>query len=132
MNILINNVPSLIGDFLGVIPTLQEYSKQGNVYIQIPPTLTSLLKLTSRCNPIYQYNGESVGKTVDINIHEAFTLSHKNNLYMTQAFMMQAGLPVPNIAPKAISYVKDIEVRTYDYVICPFARSLPENQKWSK
>jgi len=71
-------------------------------------------------------------KIITLSSSEAFQIAAKKNYYMTQAFMEQAGLEVPKVPPKAILDYQRVELKDrVDYLISPFARSLPENQKWS-
>lgn len=146
MNIYVKDVPTLIGDFLGCLPTLQHLCQEHDVYIDYAEECNSLYELIPRENNIVAVRSEQrvdYMATYRIDISRAFDNSHRdNNWYMSQAFFKEVDLPVPHIAPKAsLEYgqtpkekLVNIHIETPNnfYLISPFARSLPTEQLWSK
>jgi hypothetical protein len=131
-NILIHGVCSLIGDFLGISPTLIEFSKNYNVFIDTISKIDSLVEL------LKPYRIERFKNDVIIHHHfhshmdQAYLKSQHNGWYMTQAFMDDLGLPVPPLPPKANLVFPEIPVKQYDYLLSPFARSLVPEDKWQQ
>lgn len=125
MNLLVKNTPSLIGDFLGVAPALIELSKNYNVFVDAKEEIDSLINLL----PIKRFQNQEIHKTVTVDIDAAFKKASHRNWYMTQAFMDNLGLPVPNFPPKVVLGFDKEEVEAYDYLLSPFSRCLPESDK---
>lgn len=128
----------LIGDFLGQIPTIQKLSEEEEVLVRIHPESKGLFSLIEN-DRIRQ--GDFVGREYHIilNSSEAFQIAAKKNYYMTQAFMEQAGLEVSEVPPKAKLNFGQLVINQKrkkkifpDYLVSPFARSLPLEQKWPK
>jgi ADP-heptose:LPS heptosyltransferase len=131
MDIYVKDVPTLIGDFLGCLPALQELAKNNNVYIEEISDYKSLYSLIPKDQSIHPTNLQGKPITYTISINNAFNNAHINNWYMSQAFFKELNLYVPSTAPKAIlSY--DESPQNDFYFISPFARSLPPQQKWSQ
>jgi hypothetical protein len=134
--ILIDNKNALIGDFLGSIPAMQEWSKIDIVLVKIHPEAKHLFNLINnpRIITIDDFENIEDEHILSLDCSEAFGIAARKNYYMTQAFMEQALLKVPTVPPKAIlNYEDSNEPKGYydiDYLISPFARSLPEDQKW--
>lgn len=132
--ILIKGINGLIGDFLGQIPILQELSKEYEIYIELPEDVRSIYNLIPKKYNIREYDKEqsSINFSQNLDIHTAFSEAGRNNWYMSQAYYPQIGLSVPEMAPKAdLSW--DFEwVPYYDFLLSPFARSLPSSQKLEK
>lgn len=137
--ILINNSEGLIGDFLGTIPAMQKLAEKDTVVVKVHPEAKGLFELietyhlTDKDNIDFFIEPEW-DKKITFNSSEAFGIANTHNWYMTQAFMKQAGLEVPKIAPKAkLNYgSSSIPIPPVDYLISPFARSLPLDQKWQR
>jgi len=138
--ILIDNKEGLVGDFLGTIPAMQALHKDdSDVVVKVHPEAEGLFDLI-KGNGLIKFNDSmkniesKFDKEITFNSSEAFGIANTYNWYMTQAFMKQAGLEVPEIAPKAkLNYgSSSIPVPTVDYLISPFARSLPLDQKWQR
>lgn len=135
--ILIDNKEGLIGDFLGTIPAMQRLSEIYPCVVNVHHEIIGLFDLIKNSRLLNR--AEQVGEDWDNLNHmekitftsgEAFQIAAKKGYYMTQAFMEQAGLEVPKIAPKAkLNYDEPKEKLDY-YIISPFARSLPPEQKW--
>jgi hypothetical protein len=131
MNILIKNCPSLIGDFLGIAPALQKLAKNNNVYVDTSYEIDSLLELVSSRHNIFKQKNIVYDKKIDINITEPFTMAHHSNLYMTQAFCRYLGVEYSGIPKADLDYSSGGFQYEDFYVISPFARSLPPDQKLS-
>lgn len=134
--ILINNLEGLIGDFLGTIPAMQKLSEKNKVVVKFNPEIEGLLDLIQSKNlkKLTAISIDNIDKQITFSSSEAFGIATSNNWYMTQAFMKQAGLDIPKIAPKAklIYNHSTIPIAPIDYLISPFARSLPLDQKWQR
>jgi ADP-heptose:LPS heptosyltransferase len=131
--IFIDNKEGLIGDFLGTIPAMQTLAKKEIVLVKIHPEASGLFQLikSDRISRITSYSDQM--NPIILSSSEAFQIAVKKNYYMTQAFMEQAGLQVPIPAPKAkLTYNEEayLHYEHIDYLLSPFARSLPEEQKW--
>lgn len=135
--ILVDNKEGLIGDFLGTIPAMQKLAEKDEIIVDVRDEVSGLFDLVKDPN-IKDYGSIYFQRRPEFNITfkstEAFGISVKYNCYMSQAFYVQAGLEFPRKPPKA---KLDFEGGTFtlpigpiDYLISPFARSLPENQKW--
>lgn len=131
--IFVNSIDGLIGDVLGTYPTLQKLSEKEIVFVKVHPEVKQMFNLikTNRLQEIETLPSEDI---ITLQSQEAFGIANTHNWYMTQAFMKQAGLEVPEIAPKAkLNYdSSSIPVPPVDYLISPFARSLPLDQKWQR
>lgn len=138
--ILIDNKEGLIGDFLGTIPAMQKLTEQDQVLVKLHPEAKGLFRLIENWNLI-DYDkidfliDPEFEKQIILSSSEAFQIAVKKNYYMTQAFMEQAGLEVLEVPSKAkLNYINAAPLGTQsvcDYLISPFARSLPSEQKWS-
>lgn len=128
--IYITNKDGLIGDFLGSIPAMQALAKDHKLVVEIHPEAEKLVPLIDNPNEII-FTVNPSGGQIDKTIYSAtaFPIATSNDWYMSQAFMYQLGLPVPSVPPKAKLKYDDISVPIFDYIISPFARSLPPNQK---
>jgi len=137
MAVLINNPDGLIGDFLGTIPVMQEIAlRHDGADVIIHPEaegLFSLIPEDYKLRRVYEDKGYDGYYNLDISA--AFSLSVQHNLYMSQAHFKYFGFPVPEKAPKAhLKYIYNSYNSNHicDILVSPFARSLPEDQKWSK
>ena len=137
--ILIDNKEGLIGDFLGTIPAMQKLAEKQEIIVDIRDEIDGLFKLVKDPN-IKDYGSFYFQKKPEFDItfdsSKAFEISGKYNCYMTQAFYVQAGLEFPTKPPKAkLSFegnINTLPIGPVDYLISPFARSLPESQKWPR
>jgi hypothetical protein len=125
MNLLIKNMPALIGDFLGVAPSLIQFSNYNDVFVDNADNLNGLTDLL----PIKIFQNQEIHKTIFVDMDSAFKRASQYNWYMTQAFMDNLGMPVPSIPPKAKLIFDKEEVESYDYLLSPFSRCLPESDK---
>lgn len=134
--ILIDNKEGLIGDFLGTIPAMQKLSENELVFVRVHPEAKELFELIRSKRLIDDYVSNAViemCKKVTLSSSEAFQIASKKSYYMSQAYMEQAGLEVPEVAPKANLSFKEWEnVTKCDYILSPFAKSLPPDQKWPR
>lgn len=131
--IYISNSEGLIGDFLGTVPAMQELAKSNRLVVEIHPEAEKLVSIIDNPNDII-FSINPSGGSVDklLNSSKAFSIATANDWYMTQAFMYQVGLPVPLVPPKAILKYSTAPITSYDYIVSPFARSLPSDQKLSR
>ncbi|GAO43784.1 glycosyltransferase family 9 protein [Flavihumibacter petaseus] len=132
--VLLRNPDGLIGDFLGTIPAMIDVARIHQLDVVIHPEARELFDLIPKrygitaidepgSNDGYDYHG-----TMDISA--AFTLSHQKDYYMSQAHMELLGLWVSPQPPKAELDIPDIDVPVADFILAPFSRSLPSEQKW--
>lgn len=133
--ILIDNKEGLIGDFLGTIPAMQELAKEDCVLLEYRKEVKGLYDLILSDKIESKFSKKEIldkeFKTITLSSSEAFQIAAKYNCYMSQAFFVQAGLEFPKVPPKAKLTLEDVfDLDPCDYLISPFARSLPENQKW--
>lgn len=134
--ILVDNREGLIGDFLGTIPAMQKLAEKDRVVAKIKEEVLGLGDLiVSRNLEIDVYN-DYRGDSIILSSGEAFQIASKLNCYMSSAFMVEAGFELPKIPPKAKLNIKELykncSNQVCDYLVSPFARSLPEGQKWPK
>lgn len=135
--ILIDNKEGLIGDFLGTIPAMQKLAENDCVLLEYRKEVSGLYNLIVNDNlkEKGEVNLDDV-RVIILSSSEAFQIAHQKGYYMTQAFMAQAGLDVPEVPPKAkLNYINCAPLgqqSVCDYLISPFARSLPEEQKWQE
>lgn len=136
--ILIDNKEGLVGDFLGTIPAMQKLSEDDTVIVKVNQEVEGLFELIKNKDLVnfkelsYDYS-DQFHKEITLSSSGAFTLASQNNWYMTQAFIKQAELEVPEVPPKArLRYESVLALHPIDYLISPFARSLPLDQKWQR
>lgn len=129
----IQNKDGLIGDFLGSIPAIQALGKKDKLVVEIHPEAEKLVSLIDNPDDIVFTVNPSGGQIAyTIYSATAFPVATANNWYMSQAFFGQVNMDIPTTPPKAkLRYTKEL-VPLCDYVISPFARSLPDRQKWGK
>lgn len=138
MATLINNKEGLIGDFLGTVPVMQEIAlRHDGANVIIHPEAEGLFALIPedyKLNRVYEDKGE-YENSYKIDSSIAFGIGCQAGLYMSQAHFKYFGFPVPKEAPKAhLKYIYNSYGSNHvcDFLVSPFARSLPEDQKWSK
>lgn len=128
--IYITNKDGLIGDFLGSIPAMQALGKADKLVVEIHPEAEKLVRLIDNPDEII-FTTKPTGGQLRHTIYSAtaFPIATSKGLYMSQAYFEQVGLPIPDVAPKAKLKYDDVDVPIYDYIVSPFARSLPDRQK---
>jgi len=137
---IITDLPGLLGDAIGVIPAVIELSKKEKVYIPLNPKwATHCAKqiydmIPSKYNVIFIDDECDVeDKILHFDLSKSFGFCINNNLHMIQGAFHILGLPVPKDIPKPeIEFVFKEDVLVYDYVLAPFSRSLPPEQKWQQ
>lgn len=135
---LLNNPDGLIGDFLGTIPVMQYMSSSYNaLHVIIHPEAEKIFRLIpSKYNIIRTYHREHPDHLYDeelsLDISKAFSVASQKNLYMSQTHFDVLGYYVPQVAPKADLEIVPIECPEYDFLLAPFARSLPPQERWSQ
>jgi ADP-heptose:LPS heptosyltransferase len=124
----------LIGDFLGVVPVMIELAKQDELHIKIHHEAEPIFRLISKKYNIKLQEKEPsfYDRVIELDISKAFTLSHENNYHMSQSHFAYLGLPVPENAVKAELEFEVTDVPVYDFVLAPFSRSLPPQERWSR
>ena len=124
---IVKNPIGLIGDTLGTFPVLQQLNKDHEhfsvIVLEEVKWLYELVPELKLC--------ECSRHDKELNISGAFTLSHQHNLFMSQAHYPFMGYPIPPEPVKAELTIIDVDVPVYDYVIAPYGRSAPNEQKWS-
>jgi len=66
----------------------------------------------------------------ELDLVGAFNFSHTSDLHMSQCYHYQFGLATPTAPIRPVLNVPDLDVPVYDYLLSPFSRSLPIEQKW--
>lgn len=132
---LINNI-GLIGDFLGTIPVMIHLARENPEGLQVANVHPEIKELFTMIPKEYKITEalSKEGADAELNLLEAFRISSIKDLHMTQAHFATLGLPVPDkpIRPE-LEFDYDPEKRTGlsgDFMIAPFSRSLPDDQKW--
>jgi hypothetical protein len=119
----IRNDIALIGDVLGTFPVLQQLNAAFGAEVIVPEEIVPFYSLVPN---IRLLRGICTNWDRRFNLDKAFTRS----VYMSAAHHEDMGFPRPKVAPKASLNVIPMNVGSFDYVIAPFSRSLPIEQKW--
>ncbi|MBO9205509.1 MULTISPECIES: glycosyltransferase family 9 protein [Niastella] len=123
----------LIGDFLGVIPIMIELARQDTLQVCIHPEAELIFQLIpQKYNIKLQEMGSGFDRVLELDINKAFELSHRHNYHMTQSYYACLGLPVPEKPPVAELEYELMETPGYDYILAPFSRSLPPQERWPR
>lgn len=124
----------LIGDFLGTIPVMIALSKEDALHVSIHPEAEPIFHLIPKKYGIRQQEKEeaSYDRVLALDISAAFTISHQRNYYMSQSHFAYLGMPVPGHPCKAELEFDMVASPACDYVLAPFSRSLPEQQRWPR
>ncbi len=128
--ILLECKDGLIGDFLGFIPVIAALAKQDELHLAIHSESEELYELIPKKWNISKQQQIHYDKVLKLDAYEACNISHIHNYYMTQAHFAYLGLPVPHTPPKAELNYPVVDVPSFDYIIAPFSRSLPDEQRW--
>ncbi|HRQ17714.1 MAG TPA: hypothetical protein PL085_11600 [Agriterribacter sp.] len=125
--IKVNALDGLIGDFLGCVPAIQALAKRESVCVTYHPEVKELFEMTGLTpyDPAYH-----ITKEITINCTDAWNIAIPKGLHMTQAYFPLLGLDIPGKPVRAELVSVASLPKKYDYVIAPFSRSLPDNQKW--
>lgn len=137
---ILNTDIGLLGDAIGTIPSIIALSKycddmtlllSGNahfakqIYDMIPRSYGIDIKLKE------QFIMAGMHKSLSFDLGQAFQIAVARDLHMTQAHFDFFNLKTPPMAIKPeLEFVFVDEMPVYDYVLAPFSRSLPEDQKW--
>jgi len=125
------NPNNLIGDFLGTIPAMIEFNKQTPCEFIIADSVASLFDMIPAAYKMKRVPFQlPYDKAIDL--HGSFAYADKHQLHMIQAFFNDLGLPVPADIPRPQLFVPSMPVPEYDYILAPFSRSLPPEQKWPR
>ena len=124
----------LIGDFLGILPVMVALAKQDELHVNIHPEAEHIFDLVpSKYNIKLQDKDEALyDRVLELDVNKAFNISHQKNYYMSQAHFAYLGLPVPEQPSKAELEFEPAEVPQCDFVLAPFSRSLPPQERWPK
>lgn len=130
---IIKNEVGLIGDFLGTIPVMQYLSEKEYVKVKgLPIEVVSLFYSIkwSPDNELLKAKDANKPHDFEIDLTKAFNIASSKNLHMTQAHFAVLGLPIPE-APVRPILIETRNIKSnHDYVLSPFSRSLPEDQRW--
>ena len=124
----------LIGDFLGILPLMIELAKQDDLHVRIHPEAEHLFNLIPKKYNIKLQDEPPAfyDRVIELDISQAFDLSSSHNYYMSQSHFAYLGMPVPSPPPKAELEFDVADNSVYDYLIAPFSRSLPLEQRWPR
>lgn len=128
------NKEGLIGDFLGTVPAMQQYKQDNEVVFIIHDEAKELADL-ARLNYFTLSELDKYKDQLDLHelyIEEAYHLAQMSNLYMSQTWFGQLGYVIPEQPPKPELYIKPETTERVDFVVSPFSRCLPDDQKWKK
>jgi hypothetical protein len=130
--ILLKYLHDLIGDFLGMMPLMTELSKQEELHVSIHPEVECLLDLVPKKYGIKLKDRDeaSYDKIVEVDIFKVFKLAIERNYYMSKAALAYLNFDMSENPPKAELEFEAVETSAYDYIIAPFSRSLPPEQRW--
>lgn len=132
--IKVNISEGLIGDFLGSIPAVQALAKTNDVVCTYLPEVEELFDMTGLCK-WKEEDDDKIVCTINLNCTDAWNIAIKKDLHMTQAYFECVGLPIPEAPVRAdLSNPLDDVFGSPGfihgkYIIAPFSRSLPDNQK---
>ncbi len=124
----------LIGDFLSTLPVMAELAKHDELHLNIHPEAESIFHLIPKKYNIKLQEKESAlyDRILELNISKAFDIANDHNYYMSQSHFAYLSLPVPQQPPKAELEFDLADGAVYDYIVAPFSRSLPPEQRWPK
>lgn len=128
---IIRNVNNLIGDYLGTVPAMQLIAER-NAAIGLPCTFIVPDGIASLHKMAGLQRSDSNYADCSFDLHRAFALADKENLYMSQAHFSFVGLPTPSEPPRPQLNVPVFGVQSFDYILAPFSRSLPPEQLWPR
>jgi ADP-heptose:LPS heptosyltransferase len=124
----------LIGDFLGIIPVMTELAKRNELHVSIPTEAEPIYHLIAKKYNIglQEKEAEQYDTVIELDVSKAFGLACLHHYYMSQSHFACLGMPVPATPPKAELQFEETDVPVYDYILAPFSRSLPPQQRWPK
>lgn len=134
--IVINEI-GLIGDFLGTLSIIIELAKRNpnNLSVYFNSSMHGIIDMIPKKYNINILFEEPQTYDFKLDIHEAFKYSGIHITHMTQSYFHQCGLETPpNPVKPELEFPDFLEIETnnIDYILAPFSRSLPDNQRWSK
>ncbi len=128
----VQNDIDLIGDFIGTIPAITALATKQPVTMHIKQGISSVAALIAPVNGLTVTTQSCNAADITFNLQGAFNYADKHNLHMIQAHYASLGLPVPADIPRPTLQFAVEDVPVFDYVIAPFSRSLPVEQKWQQ
>lgn len=130
-----NNI-GLIGDFLGTVPVMQAIARTTRLeVVGLHDEIMQLWHMIDKRDlDMTWLVGTPQVPDAELDLEKAFAIGDKKGLHMTQAHFAVLGMEVPDkpirpILDKPTSYSPYPAV---DYIISPFSRCLPDNQRWPK
>jgi ADP-heptose:LPS heptosyltransferase len=127
---ILRNDNDLIGDFLGTIPAMIELSKQGPLEVILKDSVSELFNMIPKHHGIKRSDKDE--HDLSFHLQSSFNYADQHNLHMLQANFENIGLPAPSYVPKPELRYMTMQSPVFDYVLAPFSRSLPMEQKWDK
>lgn len=129
----------LLGDTLGLMPAFVASSKIEKTYIYLQGMALETRQLYDMLPKKYKIGLltdedelPENEKFKEINLSKAFNLATSKKIHMTQAHFGILGYPIPDNAIRPELEFRKIDTETCDWILSPFSRSLPENQKWQQ
>jgi len=133
--IVIDNI-GLIGDFLGSIPVIIELAKRNpnNLSVYFNQSMHDIVEMIPKKYNINILSEEPSSYDYKLDISAAFQYAAIHKLHMTQTYFHQCKLETPPgpVKPELEVMEFDIYTSNIDYILAPFSRSLPNNQRWPK
>jgi hypothetical protein len=124
----------LIGDCVATFPIMIDIAKQqGSLGVVMPEgkAINELFDLLPKEHNLYRAQPDS-DITLHLDLHEAFKYGDKYKLNMGQCYHHQVGLSTPKTCQKVTFNFNPVPWYVPFYVLAPFSRSLPEDQKWQR
>lgn len=128
---ILNDI-DLIGDFIGSIPAIVSLAETIPVVMQLKESMLGLASLIPASNKLTIVTSGCKHFDITLDVQKAFTYAQTRHLHMAQAHYYTVGLPVPSVVPLPQLNVIPQRVQVFDYIIAPFSRSLPIQQKWQQ
>jgi ADP-heptose:LPS heptosyltransferase len=139
MHIIAKN--GLLGDFIGVIPTIIELSKTvDKLTVDVVDSTVEIFNMIPKKYNITRADTtpKNTAKYDISHAGMAFSFAHQgmpggSSRHMTQCYQHVVGLPTPNEPVRPDLEVPDLDYTPkYDFILSPFSRSLQEHSKWQK
>jgi hypothetical protein len=128
--VILKNDIGLLGDFLGTIPVMVDLASQCGGLTVIPHPDARWIFPYIDCNSL-SIAEPHCRADMELDLSAAFRLADSMGLYMSQAHYPLMGLPLPSHPRKAPLKIPSTgREKDLDYVVAPFSRSLPPEQKW--
>lgn len=131
---LVNKI-GLIGDFIGTIPVMIHLASKSPEGLQVAGVWSEIREIFGMIPSKYKITEALSEQGADhkLDLEEAFRIASVRGLHMTQAHFAVLGLDVPDkpVRPELEIEMNGAPIKMKgDYIISPFSRSLPEDQRW--